>query len=68
MANEKMVEFRVGMLPSRVHALKNLARRLSWERGTNLTWLDLLRSSADWVLASDGERPVAVPPPATTAN
>jgi hypothetical protein len=58
---EKMVEYDVRFAPSVVRALQELARRLAWERGCNLSWLDLVRSGADWVLATEGERPTPVP-------
>jgi hypothetical protein len=66
MVREKMVEYDVRFAPSIVRALQDLARRLSWERGCNLSWLDLVRSGANWVLASQGERPS--PAPSSTTN
>src|SRR5262249_6672794 len=55
LARTYMQRYDVRLHPDTVAALKRLALNLSCERGTPVSWVDLLRHGMDLVLASEGQ-------------
>lgn len=53
-------KYRVLLSPDRVQAMKEKSRLLSYERGVNLSWCDLLRAGAELALAESPDRLLAL--------
>ena len=46
--------YELRMCPDKVEALKSLARKLAYERGSKCSWSDLAREGADLILLTHG--------------
>ena len=55
-----LTRFNVRLDADQVVALEALARRLAFTRNFAVTWGELLREGARWVLACEGQRPAEV--------
>jgi hypothetical protein len=65
MMTTTLMPYDLRLLPERVTALKQLARRLSYVSQKDVGWTDLVRRGIDMVLVAEGE---AVPEPAVNKS